>query len=247
MVRLNKQLQHDYPSNMDLFFLPKISTEDKCINFPKEESKHLSKVVRKKEGDLIRATNGKGLEMTIRLTLIGTNQSQGEPVEIIQHKKPNHELHIAIAPTKNINRFEWFLEKATEIGIHHITPILCSHSERKIIKPERLNKIMISAVKQSQQFFLPSLNPMISFDEFITHNTNGLIAHCNPGKKLPLHELINPDESQLIMIGPEGDFSSKEVENALDKGYQAISLGNQRLRTETAGIVVCHTVSFKGQ
>lgn len=232
---------------MDLFFLPDISTEDKRIYFPKEESKHLSKVVRKKESDQIRATNGKGLEMTIRLTLVGVNQCQGEPVEIIQHTKPKSELHIAIAPTKNINRFEWFLEKATEIGIHHITPILCSHSERKIIKPERLNKIMIAALKQSQQFFLPVLHPMISFNEFITHNTNGLIAHCNKGEKSSLYDVINLTENQFIMIGPEGDFSSKEIKNALDKGYGAISLGNQRLRTETAGIIVCHTVALKGQ
>lgn len=247
LARLKKPLRHDYPSNMDLYFLPEISAEDKRISFPKDESRHLSKVVRKKEDDQIRATNGKGLEMVIRLTLIGNNQCQGEPVEIIQHTKANYELHLAIAPTKNMNRMEWFLEKATEIGIHHITPILCTHSERKIIKPERLNKIIIAALKQSQQFYLPILHPMISFDEFIRQNPKGLIAHCHPGTKSSLFQLANPNGKQIILIGPEGDFSPLEVEKALEFGYQAIQLGDQRLRTETAGIVACHTVALKAQ
>ena len=154
-------------------------------------------------------------------------------------------MHIAIAPTKNMDKFEWFLEKATEIGIDEITPIICNHSERKVIKPERCNKILLSAMKQSLKFHLPKLNEAISFQEFTNQNFEGrkYIAHCEKSDKLELRK-ENAAERTLILIGPEGDFSTTEIEMALQNQFKAVSLGTSRLRTETAGIVAVHTINI---
>lgn len=228
---------------MDLFYLPEIKKENTFIAFSKEESKHFIKVLRKKIGDIIAATDGKGLEVQIELSHIDGNKVSGKILNSKLHPPLPYALHIAIAPTKNINRFEWFLEKATEIGVQQITPLLCDHSERKAIKHERLNKIIIAALKQSQQFHLPILNPITSYSSFLNQHKGGMIAHCAPGKKEALLSVSSPN--QLILIGPEGDFSSQEIAKAKQQNFKEISLGNQRLRTETAGIVACHTISLK--
>ena len=228
---------------MDLFYLPEIKKEDTYIAFSKEESKHFLKVLRKKVGDQIAATDGKGLEIQIELSHIDGNKVSGKLLNSKLHPPLPYALHIAIAPTKNINRFEWFLEKATEIGVQQITPLLCDHSERKAIKQERLNKIIIAALKQSQQFHLPILNPITSYSAFLKEHKEGMIAHCAPGNKEPLYSVAN--SNQLILIGPEGDFSAQEIDLAKQQKFKEISLGNQRLRTETAGIVACHTISLK--
>lgn len=140
-------------------------------------------------------------------------------------------------------RYEWFLEKATEIGIHEITPIICDHSERKILKTERFEKILQSAMKQSNQYYLPKLNAPVSFKDFMNkkQEDNLYIAHCEETNKKELKDCITVKENYILLIGPEGDFSTKEIETALQNGYQPVSLGNTRLRTETAGIVACHT------
>ena len=164
--------------------------------------------------------------------------------------KSDLHIHIAIAPTKMNERFEWFLEKSTEIGINEITPILCEHSERKVLKLERMNKILVAAMKQSKQAYLPKLNAAVSFDSFVSNNTieERYIAHCvENDEKKQLKEVIKKGADTLVLIGPEGDFSQKEIDHALKHGFSAVSLGNNRLRTETAAIVSCHTINLINQ
>ena len=230
---------------MELFYAQNILLEDDILTFSPEESRHLIKVLRKKFGDLIRVTNGKGLEWVGEIIDINTKKVIGKKSQFILHKNNMAPLHIAIAPTKNNDRFEWFLEKATEIGVSEITPIICNHSERKAIKPNRLNKILINGIKQSAQFFLPILNPIISFEAFIKKDLPKikLMAHCQKGNKLLLQQVRNLDNEVIIMIGPEGDFSRIEIENAQNQYFTEVSLGSQRLRTETAGLVACSKVA----
>ena len=163
-----------------------------------------------------------------------------------QIENHSYNLHIAIAPTKMNDRMEWFLEKATEIGIDEITPIFCDNSERKVIKKERFEKIIQSAMKQSLQMQLPKLNEAISYKEFINQDFNGqlFIAHCEEQEKKQLQTQIKPKGNYTILIGPEGDFSTNEIKLALSKGFAPVALGNTRLRTETAGITACHTASL---
>jgi 16S rRNA (uracil1498-N3)-methyltransferase len=245
MLVLTRQLRLVYQFNMDLFYLPELNQTTGELVFSKEESKHINKVLRKKQGDKVRTTNGKGLEATIELTIVGTNQVHGNIVEAKMHQPLQYQLHIAIAPTKNNSRLEWFLEKATEIGIHQITPLLCAHSVRKTIKHERLEKIIAAALKQSQQFYLPKLNSLTTFDSFVQENANGMIAHCREGIKPSLFSVASGNGNHTILIGPEGDFSEAEIALAIAQNYQPIGLGNQRLRTETAALVACHTIALK--
>jgi 16S rRNA (uracil1498-N3)-methyltransferase len=170
-------------------------------------------------------------------------------VSVLSIKKspePKFRLHLAVAPTKMNDRFEWFLEKATEIGIQEITPIICDRSERKVINLERFEKIVLSAMKQSNEMFLPKLNDAVSFKEFIKQKNQGLqfIAHCEETDKKSLKESLQPNENVTLLIGPEGDFSEKEIALALENNYKPVTLGNTRLRTETAAVVACHSVVF---
>lgn len=232
---------------MDLFYFPALDPSVTTVTFSKEESKHISRVLRKQVGDQLRATNGKGFEATLELIQVSNHHVLGKVNECIEHPPLPYKLHLAIAPTKNINRLEWFLEKATEIGIHKITPLACEHSERRVIKTERLEKIIIAALKQSQQFYLPELATLQSFNAFVATNPKGFIAHCQEGFKESFFNAITPEGEVVLLIGPEGDFSMQEVEHAVAKGYIPVSLGNQRLRTETAAVVGCHTVALKAQ
>jgi len=232
---------------MDLFYLPFIDTTASTIIFPKEESRHIAKVLRKQAGDQLQLTDGKGLEVIVEIEQIGLNQLSAKLLNKKRHLPSRVHLHLGIAPTKNISRMEWFLEKATEIGIQEITPLVCDHSERKVIKPERLEKIIIAALKQSKQYNKPLLNPMLSFKEFIAHKNEGFIAHCHKGEKIPLFQALESKNKITILIGPEGDFSRAEIAAASAKNFQAVSLGNQRLRTETAAIIATHTVALKAQ
>jgi 16S rRNA (uracil1498-N3)-methyltransferase len=161
----------------------------------------------------------------------------------------NFEVHIAIAPTKNIERMEWFLEKATEIGVTRVTPLLCRYSERKEIKHDRLEKVMVSAMKQSLKAYLPKLDELTKFNELINQPFSGqkFIAHCDDQHRDLLRNLVEPNRDYLILIGPEGDFSSEEIEMAMQAGFLPVSLGNSRLRTETAGVVACHTFNLLNQ
>ena len=227
---------------MQLFYS---SIIEKTVNITSEENKHLVKVLRKNINDQIHLIDGKGYLYTGRIIKQDKNNSE---VEIIKKEKKeknhNYYLHIAISPTKNISRFEWFLEKATEIGIDEITPILSQRSERKKINIDRCERILISSIKQSLKFHLPKLNDPISYNDFIKQKINGdkFIAHCLETKKEKLSNSIN--KICTILIGPEGDFTEEEINLAKDHGYKPLSLGSSRLRTETAGVVATHSVNL---
>ncbi len=233
---------------MQLFYNPNISESTKEITFDKEESRHIVKVLRMKEGDTFSITNGKGSLFSAEI--LNANP-KGCLVKILseetQQPLPYH-LHLAVAPTKLNDRYEWFLEKATEIGISEITPIICDHSERKTIKPERYEKILQSAMKQSLKAHLPVLNEAVSFKDFITSGKASenlkFIAHCEETDRKSLKSILLPKQNVLILIGPEGDFSSEEIELAKTNGFVPVSLGESRLRTETAAVVACHSVAF---
>ncbi|MCD8422232.1 16S rRNA (uracil(1498)-N(3))-methyltransferase [Tenacibaculum finnmarkense] len=233
---------------MQLFFNPDITTETTQITFDKEESRHIVRVLRKKEGDILQITNGDGFLFSVSITI--ANDKRCLTTVVKYEEKPNNRdyyLHVAIAPTKNNDRLEWFLEKATEIGIDEITPIICDNSERKIVKIDRLNKIVQAAMKQSLQFTLPKLNDPIKLSEFLKKDVTSklFIAHCeeNIEKKL-LKNIADKNENYTILIGPEGDFSSKEIDYALNHNFKPISLGDNRLRTETAGLNVVQSIAF---
>ena len=234
---------------MQLFYNPDINAASETFAFDKEESKHIVKVLRKSEGDILHVTNGLGNLFHCEITLASDKKCTVKINQTETQKPTDFYLHLAVAPTKMNDRFEWFLEKATEIGIHEITPIICEHSERKVIKTERFDKIIQSAMKQSLQYFLPKLNEPMSFKEFINKNHDGtlFIAHCEETDKKLLKEAIVPKEKYTILIGPEGDFSEKEIETALQNNYIPVSLGNTRLRTETAAVVACHSIVFSNE
>jgi 16S rRNA (uracil1498-N3)-methyltransferase len=231
---------------MQLFYNPNISKATTDFSFDKEESKHIIKVLRKKDTDILFVTNGLGLLFETEITLASDSKCTVKINTITEAEKPKYQLHLAVAPTKMNDRYEWFLEKATEIGIHEITPIICNRSERKAVNTERFEKILLSAMKQCNQFYLPKLNPTISFSEFIKQKQNGfqLIAHCEETDKKSLKSVLKPNEDVTLLIGPEGDFSKKEIALALANNYVPVTLGNTRLRTETAAIVGCHSVVF---
>jgi 16S rRNA (uracil1498-N3)-methyltransferase len=229
---------------MQLFYIQNPESE---IILSAEESKHATKVLRKKEGDILNFTDGKGGFYKAKITVADTRKCRLEIISSEQKEKQhNYHLHIAIAPTKNMDRFEWFLEKATEIGIDEITPIICSRSERKVIKTERCNRILLSAMKQSLKFHVPKLNEAISLNDFIKQDFEGTkyIAHCEEGNKTELKEK-KKEKRTLMLIGPEGDFSPTEIEMVLQYQFKAVSLGTSRLRTETAGIIAAHTINIK--
>ncbi|WP_394775381.1 16S rRNA (uracil(1498)-N(3))-methyltransferase [Flavobacterium sp.] len=231
---------------MQLFYNPDIDETTETFSFDKEESRHIIKVLRKKDSDILHVTNGLGLLFETEITLASDNKCIVKVLSITKADKPKFRLHLAVAPTKMNDRFEWFLEKATEIGIQEITPIICDRSERKVINLERFEKIILSAMKQSNETYLPKLNEAISFKEFVKQKNEGLqlIAHCEETDKKSLKDILKPNESVTMLIGPEGDFSEKEIALALENNYQPVTLGNTRLRTETAAIVACHSVVF---
>jgi len=231
---------------MQLFYNPNIDTSTTEFTFDKEESRHIIRVLRKKEGDNLHLTNGKGFLFSAEII----NASDKKCIINIssfeeKSKQWKYHLHIAIAPTKMNERYEWFLEKATEIGIDEITPIICDNSERKVIKQERMQKVIVSAMKQSLKFRLPKFNNPIPFSEFIQNELEGVkfIAHCENTDKKILNKQIENSKNITILIGPEGDFTIKEITKALQHKFIPLSLGESRLRTETAGIVACNTIS----
>lgn len=233
---------------MQLFYVPNISGSK--VTLDQTESKHAIKVLRLPHGAHIQLVDGDGGFYEARISDANPKRCELEIVESqLDFGKKNFKLHIAIAPTKNIDRLEWFLEKCTEIGIDEITPLLSEHSERKIIKPERLQKILVSAMKQSVKAYLPKLNELTTFKAFIgqDYEAKKYIAHCNDGKKNHLKNEVSEDDDVVLLIGPEGDFSPEEVEWAKKYDYQEISLGTARLRTETAGVVACHIVNLANE
>lgn len=231
---------------MQLFYHPDITTLNQEIAFSKEESRHIIKVLRKTTGENLMVTNGKGFMYESEIIIENPNKCIIKIISETRQEPLPYQLHLAVAPTKLNDRYEWFLEKATEIGITEITPILCAQSERKKINTERFEKIIQSAMKQSLKTYLPKLNPLIGFSEFIKkteHNSfTKCIAHCAENKKQPLFKTVKNQSKILVMIGPEGDFSEREIALATQHHFIPTSLGRSRLRTETAAIVACHTV-----
>lgn len=230
---------------MEIFFDSEINQPIHEIN--EKESVHIKNVLRLKKGDQIFLTDGKGNLYTAVIIEINGKRVVVEIINVEQeYGKRKYKLKIAIAPTKNIDRFEWFVEKATEIGIDEIIPIICKNSERKIIKTERLSKIAIAAIKQSQKAYLPKINEQINYNKFIKSLPKDgfkFIAHCysDIDRKL-FGQLVKEHTDILVLIGPEGDFSKDEILLAEQNGFTSISLGNNRLRTETAGIVVASMI-----
>lgn len=232
---------------MQIFYTPDIALR---AELPEEEAGHCIRVLRLTEGDEILLTDGKGMFYKAAISRAHPKHCEVDILESWQQPALwNFQLHIAVAPTKNIDRMEWFAEKATEIGIDAITCLNCRFSERKEVKPARLEKILVSAMKQSQKATLPVLTGMTDFRTFVTQPFDGrkFIAHCEEGDKKLLKQLYQPGENALVLIGPEGDFSPEEIELALKNGFLPISLGESRLRTETAALVACHTIHVLNQ
>jgi 16S rRNA (uracil1498-N3)-methyltransferase len=233
--------------NMNLFYAPDILINS---TLPEPESQHCIRVLRYQKGDLIRITDGQGNFFKARIT---GNDPRQCPVEIVEtiHQPPRWKgrIEIAVAPTKNRERMEWLVEKATEIGIDQISFLQTRFSERKEIKTGRLNQIMVAAMKQSEKAVLPGLQAMTDFESFVKQNFDGLklIAHCYGGEKKHLCQSLGKEDKVLILIGPEGDFSEDEVALAIANGFQPVSLGESRLRTETAALVACQTVHIVRQ
>ncbi|MDR0830497.1 MAG: 16S rRNA (uracil(1498)-N(3))-methyltransferase [Prevotellaceae bacterium] len=214
---------------------------------PPEESFHCAKVLRMRQNEEIQVIDGKGNLFTAKITVPDAKCTQIDIISVEKEfEKRGYYLHLAVAPTKNIDRFEWFVEKAVEIGVDCITPLVCRYSERKTVNISRLEKIIVSAAKQSLKAYLPKLNPITNFNDFITQTTENqrFIAHCYNTPKTPLFSICQPKQSTLVMIGAEGDFSEEEVKAAESVGFQSVSLGNARLRTETAGVAAVHTVGL---
>lgn len=234
---------------MQLFYNPNITETATSFIFDKEESKHIIKVLRKKEGEILYVTNGLGYLFTSEITIASDSKCTVKINSFEKQETPKFQLHLAVAPTKMNERYEWFLEKATEIGIQEITPIICEHSERKVIKTDRFQKILESAMKQSLHYYLPKLNEPIAFKDFIKKEFDGqqFIAHCEETDKKSLKNELENGKDVTILIGPEGDFSVKEIQLAIENSFIPVSLGNTRLRTETAAIVACHSVVFKNE
>jgi len=234
---------------MTLFYDTSIEINTQEFIFSREESKHIAKVLRKSSDEIVTITDVCGLEWNGKLSLVTPNKTIAQFENSMQHKASNNQIHLAIAPTKNNNRMEWMLEKLTELGVASITPLKCDHSERKVIKKERFEKIIIAGLKQAQHFFLPKMNEMISFKEYVKANKaeQTLIAHCEDQPKKRLIEVSLTGNHISLMIGPEGDFSPHEIEYALDHKSTPVSLGEQRFRTETAGLLGCHTLFIKQQ
>ena len=231
---------------MHVFYTPDIASSEYILN--EEESRHCMKVLRLVIGDVVHLIDGRGglyeaeiiseSKRNVTLRILKTTQ---------EYQKRNHSLHIAVAPTKNIDRLEWFLEKATEIGIDQITPLICDRSERKIVKEDRLNKVITSAVKQSLQAYHPILNEAVSFASFIGRQSADykMIAHCiDDEPRRFISQISSPGKSYLVLIGPEGDFTPGEILLALQNDFKPLTLGNTRLRTETAALAACFEVNY---
>jgi 16S rRNA (uracil1498-N3)-methyltransferase len=212
-----------------------------------EESWHCAKVLRYKAGEKIKLIDGLGNFYEATLSLVNEKKCEAQiTAGPIPQPKRNYYLHLAIAPTKQIDRMEWLVEKAVEIGIDEISFVICKNSERTIIKTDRIQKIVESAVKQSLQAFIPKVNGVLDFKSLLasTSQQQKLIAHCFEEEKSPIHSIPFKKNTTLVVIGPEGDFTLNEVELAKASGYKSLSLGENRLRTETAGLYVCQAASI---
>ncbi len=232
---------------MHVFYTPDIAVN---TELPEDEAAHCLRVLRLNMGDEVMLTDGKGF---FYKAVISATTGKRCQVKVVETEKQeafwNGHLHLAMAPTKNMDRIEWFAEKATEIGFNELSFLNCRFSERKVIKTERIEKIVVSAVKQSLKAYKPVVNEMIDFSRFMQKDFSGqkFIAHCYEGEKPLLKDVLVPGQDALVLIGPEGDFSMEEVKQAEAAGFRAISLGKSRLRTETAALVAVHTMNLFNQ
>jgi 16S rRNA (uracil1498-N3)-methyltransferase len=218
---------------MSIFFAPDILTNTSHYQLNEDESKHCVKVMRLGHGAKLTLVNGKGQEFNCSLQDPHPKRALLEVQEVLTHPQ-SKALHIAMAPTKNMDRIEWFLEKATELGLSKLTFLHCEHNERKTINLERLQKIAIAAMKQSKRFYLPEIVDLVPFENFVRTNPNGYFGHCYEGEKSPFSAV---QKAAVFLIGPEGDFSISEVKLAIEQGYKAIQMSDFRLRTETAALL----------
>lgn len=233
---------------MQLFYLN--SLESDIQELPKEESNHCVKVLRMGVDDELYLTDGEGTMCRAKIILPDAKRCTVQIVErMLNYQKRNHYMHLAVAPTKNISRFEWFLEKAVEAGVDEITPIICEHSERTSVNLERLDKVVVAAMKQSLKAYKPRLNEAIKLQNFMNIPFQGqkYVAYCEGDDRKHLKEAYTPAVPVLVMIGPEGDFSKKEIEALAQCGYSPISLGQCRLRTETAALAACFHINFMNE
>ncbi|WP_449435917.1 16S rRNA (uracil(1498)-N(3))-methyltransferase [Pedobacter steynii] len=231
---------------MHVFYTPDITADEYVLN--EDESKHCIRVLRLNIGSEVYLIDGVG---GLYKAAIVSQTKKNVTLKVLEathnYNKRNHRLHIAVAPTKNIDRLEWFLEKATEIGIEEVTPIICDRSERRVVKEDRLVKVVTSAVKQSLQAYHPKVNPQINLSDFlkIANADNKMIAHCiDESSRQYISQIAEPRQNYTILIGPEGDFTPQEIELALQNGYKPLTLGNTRLRTETAALAACFEVNY---
>ena len=232
---------------MHVFYTPDIQTR---AELPEEEAAHAVRGLRLEAGDEVTLTDGKGCFYRAEISAASNKRCLVNVLETLpQEPLWQGHLHLAMAPTKNMDRTEWLAEKVTEIGFDELTFLNCRFSERKVIKTERIQKILVSAIKQSLKARLPKLNEMTDFNKFIRQPFNGqkFIAHCYEGEKPLLKDIVRRGEDALVLIGPEGDFSEEEVKLAVEQGFQPISLGRSRLRTETAALVACHILNLCNQ
>lgn len=230
---------------MHLFYTPDIALSNEL---PEEEAAHAVRVLRLQPGDEVSLTDGKGSFYRARISLCDRKRCLVEVVEQTRQAPLwRGHLHLAMGPTKNMDRTEWLAEKATEIGVDEISFLNCRWSERRTVKNERIEKILVSAMKQSLKARLPRLNTMCPFETFVKqpHKGQKFIAHCHEGEKIPLFQAMKPDDDALVLIGPEGDFSPDEVALAQQQGFIPVSLGPSRLRTETAALVAVHLMNLR--
>lgn len=229
---------------MHVFYTPDIANTQEL---PEEEAGHCLRVLRLGIGDEVMLTDGRGF---FYQAVIAAATQKRCMVKIVSKTEQEPfwggHLHLALAPTKNMDRMEWLAEKATEIGFDELTFLNCRFSERKVIKTDRIEKIIVSAVKQSLKARKPVVNEMTDFRKFMERDFSGqkFIAHCYEGEKPLLRDVLHPDEDAVILVGPEGDFSPEEVTLAMEKGFQPVSLGKSRLRTETAALVAVHLMNL---
>ena len=231
---------------MNYFYHPSLDNSISQFSLDQEESRHIVKVLRRQAGDLLYITNGKGYLFTAEILEASPKRCTARVLEARKTPPPHFELHLAVAPPKRVERFQWFLEKATEIGVSRITPLLCERSERETLPVERLQRVIQEAMKQSLQTFLPVLEPAVSFGDFLEreHPPLRFIAHCEETEKAELYRRVGADKDVAVLIGPEGDFTPSEIQAACQKGFVPVSLGKNRLRTETAALVACLTVNL---
>ncbi|MEO6719788.1 MAG: 16S rRNA (uracil(1498)-N(3))-methyltransferase [Ferruginibacter sp.] len=231
---------------LPFFYKEEIKREDSTIVLNEETSRHIAQVLRMQNGEQVQLTDGAGNLFTAEITDNNKKRCAANIISTSFHQPSSRKITIAISLLKNAHRFEWFLEKATEIGVSEIVPLICERTEKQHFRQDRMKGILVSAMLQSQQTWLPLLHEPVKFTSFINQARNGqkFIAHCEEDARQQLIKEIDPAASQVLLIGPEGDFTKVEIEDALQHQFVAVSLGDTRLRTETAGVVAATLLKF---